>query len=524
MLKPVQASSYTFRSIIEGGYLYVDKTQYLHQLVKGTIGIYFLARPRRFGKSLTISTLEEIFRGNKELFRGFWLYESDYSWQKHPVIRIDFGRLPAKSAEELQSRIARHVQRIARDFGVTLEDGPFDLLFDELIVKLAQERQVVVLIDEYDKPILDNIDNLPEAGRIRDTLKQFYTVLKSLDQYIRFVFITGISKFSKVGVFSGLNNLTDLTMSPLFATALGITEEEIARDLSAHVAVLARKEGLSEEALLAKMRLWYNGFCFVEGCANVYNPFSTLQLFVSQRFSNYWFETGTPSFLIKLLKQQHYPIEDLQSLQVRELAFSTYEIESLSIVPLLFQTGYLTIKGYDPGRQLYTLSYPNMEVEDAFLTWLLSAFNERERSLNENHLWQMLDALEANNLNKFFTILNVFFANIPYTIQLADEKYYQSLFFLIFKLIGFRIDAEVCTNQGRIDCVIEFPNHVYLFEFKLNKSAEQALTQIIDTEYYQKYRLKAKPLTLIDVNFDSSQRKVSEWQEQADDLAAGVGV
>ena len=514
MLKPIQASSYTFRSIIEGGYLYVDKTEYLYDLVKGAIGIYFLSRPRRFGKSLTISTLEEIFQGNKELFRGLWLYESDYSWSQYPVIRIDFSRLQAKSAEDLQSRIARHLQRIARDYGITLEDGPFDLLWDDLIVKLAAEKQVVVLIDEYDKPILDNIDNLPEAIQIRDTLKQFYTVLKALDQHIRFIFITGISKFSKVGVFSGLNNLTDLTMSPQFATALGITEEEIKRDLVDHIAILAHKEGLTEDALLEKMRLWYNGFCFVEECQNVYNPFSTLQLFALQRFSNYWFETGTPSFLIKLLKQQHYPVEDLQALKVRELAFSTYEIENLSIIPLLFQTGYLTIKAYDPARRLYTLSYPNLEVEDAFLTWLLSAFNERERSLNENFLWQMIDALEVNNLNEFFTILNVFFANIPYTIQLQNEKYYQSLFFLIFKLIGLRIDAEVCTNQGRIDSVIELPNRIYLFEFKLNKSAEAALNQIKETEYYQKYQLKGKPLTLIGANFDSSQRKVSEWQEQ----------
>jgi hypothetical protein len=522
LLKPVQASSYTFRSIIEGGYLYVDKTQYLYQLVKGTIGIYFLARPRRFGKSLTISTLEEIFRGNKELFRGLWLYESDYSWQKHPVLRIDFGRVPAKSADELQSRISRHIQRIARDYGVTLEDGPFDLLFDELIVKLAEERQVVVLIDEYDKPILDNIDNLPEAIRIRDTLKQFYTVLKSLDQYIRFVFITGISKFSKVGVFSGLNNLDDLTTDVRFATAFGITTAELRDYFHEHIAQFSQKEGITPAQMLEKIREWYNGFCFVGGEESVYNPFSTLQLFNKQRFSNYWFETGTPSFLIKLLKQQHYPIEDLQALQVRELAFNTYEIENLSIIPLLFQTGYLTIKDYDPGRQIYTLSYPNMEVEDAFLTWLLSAFNERERSLNENHLWKMIDALEANKLDRFFAILDVFFANIPCTIQLQDEKYYQSLFFLIFKLIGFRTDAEVCTNQGRIDCVIECPNHIYIFEFKLNKSAAEALTQIIDTEYYRKYRLKTKPLTLVGVNFDSSQRKVSEWQEQSDDLAAGV--
>lgn len=517
MLKPVQASSYTFRSIIQGGYLYIDKTQALYELVQGAIGVYFLSRPRRFGKSLTVSTLEEIFRGNKELFQGLWIYESDYGWEKHPVIRIDFSRLQAKSAADLQSRIAHHLHRIAREHGITLQDSPaFDVLWDDLIVQLAAEKQVVVLIDEYDKPILDNIDNLPEAIKIRETLKQFYTVLKALDQYLRFVFITGISKFSKVGVFSGLNNLTDISMSPLYATLWGFTEAEIRRDLAGHITLFAQKEGMTDEALLAKMRLWYDGFCFVEGCMNVYNPSSTLQLFALQRFSNYWFETGTPSFLIKLLKQQRYPLADLHNLELRELAFSTYEVENLSIIPLLFQTGYLTIKAYDPERQLYTLGYPNREIEDAFLTWLLSAYNERERSLNENHLWKMIDALEAKKLTHFFALLDVFFANIPYTIQLAEEKYYQSVFFLIFKLIGFRIEAEVCTNQGRIDAVVETVNYIYLFEFKLNKSATEALEQITDTEYYQKYRLKGKPLTLIGVNFDSGQRKVSEWKEQPD--------
>lgn len=515
MLKPVQASSYTFRSIIDGGYLYIDKTNYLYELVRGTIGIYFLARPRRFGKSLTISTLEEIFRGNKELFKGLAIYKSDYGWQSYPVIRIDFSRLQAKSATDLQARIARHLHRIADEHGIVLQDGPFDLLWDELIVKLAGEKQVVVLIDEYDKPILDNIDNLPEALLIRDTLKQFYTVLKALDQYIRFIFITGISKFSKVGVFSGLNNLDDLSSDARFATGLGITEGELQDTLGEHIAHFAQKEGITPAQMLDKIRMWYNGFCFVGGAERVYNPFSTLQLFNKQRFSNYWFETGTPSFLIKLLKQQQYPIEDLQALQVRELAFSTYEIENLSIIPLLFQTGYLTIKDYDPTRRLYTLSYPNMEVEDAFLTWLLSAFNERERSLNENFLWQMIDALEVQNLHQFFTILATFFANIPYSIQLQEEKYYQSLFFLIYKLIGLRIDAEVCTNQGRIDSVIEFPNHSYLFEFKLNQSAEAALTQIVDTAYCQKYRLKGKAMTLVGVNFDRSQRQVSDWKTEA---------
>lgn len=233
----------------------------------------------------------------------------------------------------------------------------------------------------------------------------------------RILFITGISKFSKVGVFSAMNHLTDLTMNPTFATALGLTETELQQDLIEHIAAFAAKEGISAEAMAIKIRQWYDGFCFVEGCENVYNPFSTLQLLSQQRFANYWFETGTPTFLIKLLKEQQFDIAQLNGLRLRELAFSTYEIDTLSVVPLLFQTGYLTIKDFEPARRIYTLGYPNAEVEEAFLTYLLGEFSERDRGLNEDYLWQLIDALESHQLDEFFKILQIFFANVPYNVE-----------------------------------------------------------------------------------------------------------
>jgi hypothetical protein len=326
MPKPVQASSYTLRDIIEGGFLYVDKTHSIYQLIRYSKGVYFLARPRRFGKSLLISTLDEIFQGNKELFRGLWRYESDYAWHVHPVIRIDFSLHRIRTAQELEVRIQRNLHLIAQAYQINLDEGPFDIQFEDLIRKLAVEKQVVILIDEYDKPILDNIEQLAEAQQLRDTLKSFYTIIKAMDQYIRFVFITGISKFSRVGIFSGMNNLDDLTMDPRFATLLGITEDELRRDFQEHITAFAKQEGVSSAELLKQVQEWYNGFCFVEGCQSLYNPFSILQLFNKQRFANYWFETGTPTFLIKLLKEGNYEIEQLQELRLRELAFSTYEI------------------------------------------------------------------------------------------------------------------------------------------------------------------------------------------------------
>jgi hypothetical protein len=516
MIQPVQASSYTFRRLIEGGYVYVDKTRYLYELIREAIGIYFLARPRRFGKSLTVSTLEEIFKGNKELFRGLWLYESDYTWPTHPVIHIDFSRYQVRTVADLEVRIQRHLRQIAEQYHITLDDGPFDIQFEDLVVKLSAENQVVILIDEYDKPILDNIDNLAEAQHIRRTLKSFYGAIKSLDQYLRFVFITGISKFSRVGIFSDMNNLDDLTMDVRMAAALGITEDELRTNFQGHIAAFAQKEGITPEVLLEKIRHWYNGFCFVEGCPTVYNPFSTLQLFNKQRFANYWFETGTPTFLIKLIQQNNYDIRQLDALELSALGFSTYELEELEIIPLLFQTGYLTIKGYRAERQLYQLGYPNMEVENAFLTHLLAAFNQVSKGLNESHLWKLIDALQAQDFPRFLEVLAVFFANIPYDLHVAQEKYYQTIFYLIFRLLGVYADAEVKTNTGRIDAVVELADQLFLFEFKLDKSAAEALPQIKNQEYYQKYRLRPKAITLIGANFDSEKRQVTEWKTQKD--------
>ncbi|WP_218673793.1 ATP-binding protein, partial [Candidatus Entotheonella palauensis] len=516
MPQPVQASSYTFRDIIEGGFLYVDKTRYLYDLIRYRKGVYFLARPRRFGKSLMISTLDEIFQGNRDLFRGLWLYESDYDWQTYPVVRIDFSRHQIRNVEELEVRIQRHLTQIAQHYEITLDEGPFDIQLEDLILKLAKEKQVVILIDEYDKPILDNVEHLVEAQRIRDTLKSFYTTIKAMDAYIRFVFITGISKFSRVGVFSSMNHLDDLTMDPRFATALGITEDELVNDFREHIDAFAKQEHLSTDQLLQNIREWYDGFCFVKDCQSVYNPFSTLQLFNKRNFSNYWFESGTPTFLIKLLKEHQYPVEQLEMLRLRELAFSTYEIESLSIVPLLFQTGYLTIKDYEADTQRYTLSYPNAEVEDAFLTHLLGAFSEQDHGLNEEYLWQLVDALHARDLDQFFAILQIFFANVPYDIQLRHEKYYQTIFYLIFKLMGWRIDAEVRTNRGRIDAVIELANHIFLFEFKLDGGVDDALQQIVDNAYAERYRAKGKPVTLIGANFDSRTRTIDGWKSKPD--------
>ncbi len=512
MLKHLPAGRSTFRIIIENELLYVDKTKWIYQMVNHSSGVYFLSRPRRFGKSLMVSTLAEVFLGNRELFEGLWIDESDYQWQTHPVIRIDFSQERVENAATLQLVISDYLSEIADSYGLTLPKGRYLKQFRHLIRLLANQGQVVILIDEYDHPIIDHITNLEEAIKIREVLKGFYSVIKANDRYLRFVFLTGISKFSKVGVFSGLNNLTDLTMSPAFSDALGITQDELIKYFSDYITPLAQEEGLSNEAALASIKRWYNGFCFSRRGTQVYNPYSLLRLFQDKLFSSYWFATGTPTFLIKLIQEKEYNVEKISKLSVGESAFTTYEIDSLSVVPLLFQTGYLTIKGYEQESGLYQLYYPNYEVEHSFLKHILQFFNKSLNGITENYLWGLKQALKKKEFEQFFSILEVFFAGIPYDMQLDYEKYYQTIFYLIIKLIGLRVSAEERTNKGRIDTVVELEETVNIFEFKLNGSAQEALEQIKKSEYAQKYRLEGKELILVGVNFSTKTRAVSEWK------------
>ncbi|MBI4769104.1 MAG: ATP-binding protein, partial [Chloroflexi bacterium] len=491
------------------------KTKWIYELIRYSKGVYFLARPRRFGKSLLIATLQEIFEGNRELFRGLWLYDSPYQWDSHPVIRVDFSRQPVKSADELETTLQTYVSQIAQRHGVTLQEGRSTRQLEDLIAQLSARNKVVILIDEYDKPILDNIENVAEAGRIRDVLKGFYTVIKSLDAYLRFVFLTGVSKFSKVGVFSGLNNLNDVSLDSRYAAMLGITQAELERDFPAHLRALAERQAAGEAALLAQIRHWYDGFCFSEECQPVYNPFSLLLLFETRTFRNFWFESGTPTFLIKLIRQRNYDVRELDRLEIGELGFSSYEIDDLKVIPLLLQTGYLTIKAYDKATRLYTLAYPNYEVEHAFLHYLVGAFSAVDETRGQGYLWQLIRALQAGDLERFFSALQVFFADVPYDIQLRQEKYYQTIFYLIFRLIGLEVAAEVRTERGRIDAVVELAEQVFVFEFKLDGSAEAALAQIREREYAQKYRGRGKAITLVGVAFSMASRGIEGWQAQS---------
>ncbi len=504
-MKPLPVGIQTFRNLIEGGYLYIDKTQYLYNLVLNSKGAYFLSRPRRFGKSLMLSTLEEIFLGNKELFKDLWIYKADFPWIKHPVIRMDFSKQKATSVEALTEFIHNELNDIAQSYGVTLERTYYYEKFQELIKKLSQHGKVVILIDEYDKPIIDHLEDTDKAIEMREIMKGFFTVLKGNDEFIRFLLLTGVSKFSKAGVFSNLNHLADISLRDPYSSLLGITESELLFYFPEYINEVSLIEKLTMEETITKIRQFYNGYQFSAYGTTVYNPFSTLLLFDSKSFTHHWFETGTPEFLIKLILKKNYDILEIP-LQVEEMAFSTYDIEDLSLTPLLFQTGYLTIKAYDRDLLVYTLDYPNFEVRQAFSNFLLKKL-EKNR-LSESYLIKMIQAIQKDDFELYISHLRTIFSNIDYDLHIANEKYYQTIFYLIFSLLGMKIKAEVKTNIGRIDVVIENKS-IYILEFKLNGTKEEALAQIKTKKYYERFLKKDKPIYLVGLEFQN--KNVGEY-------------
>ncbi len=500
----------TLRKIIEGGYLYIDKTKDIYRMINEE-EYYFLSRPRRFGKSLLVSTLDEIFSGNKELFKGLWIYESNWKWERYPVIRIDMSKMKVRNEDDLITEIKDLLNRFGTKFRVKYETRSYTMQFSELIEKVAEgseKRKVVILIDEYDKPIIDNITKTKEVIGIRDILKGFYGVMKAEDEYIRFIFMTGVSKFSKAGVFSELNNLIDITMIPQYATMLGITEEEIEKYMDEHIEVMAKEREESREEVIKKIQEWYNGYCFSKRCKRVYNPFSTMMALQYREFNNYWFETGTPRFLIDLIKEKDYDLTEIPA-EVDEMAFSTYEVEDLEILPLLFQTGYLTITAYNKERRNYTLDYPNREVKESFTKAIFKAITGRNDV--KGIINGIREKIEANDIEGMMEEIKYVLMNLPYPIREGRHKYYQSVVYLIFLLLGYEVKTEVATYRGRIDVEVEVGGRVYIFEIKIDGRAEDGIKQARERGYGEKHR--DKEVWLIGINsFAKSGAKAIEWK------------
>ncbi len=511
-MKLISTSTYTFSDLVGGGYVYVDKTANIHAIASPAKGQYFIARPRRFGKSLLISTLQCLFEGRRELFRGLAIDSLPWDWTPIPVLHLDMGSSQARDGDELRVRLSEMMDAAARAEKLSFPGelspaGKFLFLVEALAAKSPTGR-IAILVDEYDKPLLGLLGR-PDVSGVRDVLKAFYSVIKTTEPLQRFVLVTGVSKFSKVSIFSDLNNLTDLTMDARSAKLLGYTHEEVLANFPEHLDALAAELGTDRDGAFAKLVQWYDGYHFDAGAPAMFNPVSVGKCLDARRFKNYWFETGTPTFLIELMKRQ--PVE-LDDLELPEHAFSVYEPEAPAILPLLVQTGYLTIKEarLDGVVYVYRLGYPNREVSSSF-SYHLAALAARGWGDPEMEAFigGMSRALRTGDAAGMVERLKTYFAAIPYDIAIANERYYQSLFYAAFLLMGARTDAEVRTNNGRIDAVVRVPGYTYIFEFKIRGTSAKALEQIKEKRYYERYLGAGDKVILVGAGFSLKTRNIT---------------
>ncbi len=498
-----------FSKLREGNYLYVDKTELIYQLAQAG-GYYFLSRPRRFGKSLLMSTLRELFQGNKPLFDGLWI-ENHWDWDiKYPVIHLSFNEIGYKGLG-LEESLRKAVQRNAVLHDIQLEESNIALIFRELVYKLSEKNKVVLLIDEYDKPLIDYISDPEQLEQNRNVLREFYSIIKSADPYLNFVMLTGVSRFSKVSIFSDLNNLRDITINKQFNAIGGYTQTELAYYFEDRIGQMAKTADTTKEELLVEIRKWYNGYSWT-GPERLYNPFSILNFMADGTFNNYWFNTGTPNFLIEVLKKGYH--FDLDELETGSTSLDSIDLINPDYRSLLFQTGYLTIKGR-PYFNVYVLGYPNKEVEDAMLQHLAGAYSYRSQGDVAPMVIKLQKALREGDIKRFISILNSLFASIPEKIfRQRNEAAYHAVVYTSLKLMGFYIDCEVSVGDGIVDAIIKTDSRIYVIEFKYDKTPEEAIQQIREKNYAEPFRHDGREIVLLGVAFGKEEKGVSGWKEE----------
>jgi len=508
-----------FPNLIQEGCTYVDKTQLLYRLIQEKPGA-FLARPRRFGKSLLVSTLEALFEGRRELFKGLWIDSSDYEWKTYPIVRFDFSATVTTNAQTLEDSIHAVLRSTAKRYGIEMIDSPHaTLVFTDLAEKLYQKiGPIVVLIDEYDHPLLDHIKNPIQADENRKFLKSFYTNIKAQERYLRYIFVTGVSQFTKVSLFSGFNNIQMISFRKEYADLLGLTEIEIRTYFPDRIRYVAEQRGVTETQVLELLKKWYNGYLFVKNnnALRVYNPLSVFKFLDTAELDNYWFETATPSLVLSLAEKRNFPLLDIEKdLYAGKELETAHDVGVIDLPVLLYQTGYLTIRQYDEETQVYVLGFPNEEVRRSFLEFLVGVFFKPDSPSDiQGTFYKLATHLRRHDLSGFFEVFDAFLDSIPNQIHKEAEGYYHSLLFLFLKTLGFKVTAEVSTAQGRIDMVLKTTNDIFIFEFKINKSADDALKQIHQKAYYTQFKLDKRPITLVGVNFDTHLRKITDWKQE----------
>jgi len=511
---PVGESAYA--RIIEEGYIYVDRTKEIYDLINYSRYV-FLSRPRRFGKSLLVSTLEALFQGKKELFKGLWI-EDKIEWKEYPVIRIDFGDMNYDSVEDFKQEMAELLEGYAAQYDVTLRSSHYVGIIRQLIVGIYRKtgKEVVVLIDEYDAPIARHITDLDTAMEYQKSLRDFYSVLKARNAQIKFTFMTGISKFAKMSIFSVINLMKDVSLKPRFNNLVGFTKQDLQQYFGTYIHQFAQKEDKTEAELLEEITAWYDGYSW-DGENKVYNPFSIVNVLQDQKFLNFWFETGTPSILIQLIKEKYAKerekaptMEEFENKETVGLNYSYDLEEQIPLTKLLYETGYLTIKHIlETGiGSLYTLTYPNHEVRHSFNAFILGAFSQDSMTKIHHKAIKLRTALQTHNKEAFLQILRSLFGGIPYQLRnKASEAYYHGLFYLVLSLLGVRSSLENSTDKGRIDCTLELEDKIYIIEFKygekgtMNYLLKQAMNQINQHKYFEPFEGLDKDIWLLGVGF-----------------------
>lgn len=503
----------TFAEMIEGGYAYVDKTEVIYRLAQSS-KYFFLSRPRRFGKSLMLSTIEAYFEGRRELFDGLWLGQAEgVDWTPHPVLRLNFVNT-APSIKGLQSTLEAHFEIWEEQYGIqssNLEYG--DRLFR--IIKAAYEAtgsKVVVLIDEYDKVLVNTMTETSLHQEVRKFLKPVFAVLKGADRYIRFAMLTGVSRFSKLSIFSDINNLREISLSDEFCTICGITESEMITGFNAGIQSIADAEGVSFDQMLQELKDNYDGYHFSINCPDIYNPYSLINAFAEKQILHKWFESGTPTFLLEEIRNTDEDLRAVLSQEVSVNALSNTSLTDTSLFNKLYQTGYLTIKGYDRIDKTFRLGIPNREVEVGMYSGLLPLYTGKDAKANDTLLLKLRRALRANEVDRFMDILRSYLAGVPYSLSNGKpEIYYENNLFLIFKMLSFDAQVETQTSQGRIDITLRTATHVYIIELKLDGSAQEALHQIEDKNYALPFAIDGRTIVRIGVNFSSATRTIESW-------------
>ena len=513
LLRKLPIGIQTFEKLRRGDYLYVDKTDFVWKIAS-TSTPYFLSRPRRFGKSLLLSTFEAYFEGKRELFEGLAIAGLETEWKQYPVLHLDLNAEKYDSTRALTEIPSRQLTQWELKYGKGVDEETLAGRFSGVIRRASEQAGcgVVVLVDEYDKPLLQALGDNALLDDYRKTLKAFYGVLKSSDRYLRFVFLTGVTKFAQVSVFSDLNHLQDISLWPDYAALCGITLDELLRNFRPELEILAASNDLSYDETVGRMKRLYDGYHFFQNSLGVFNPFSVLNALKAKVFDNFWFQTGTPTFLVELLKRSDYDLRTLiDGIEAPASSFMEYRVDANNPIPLIYQSGYLTIKDYDREFGNYLLEFPNDEVRYGFINFLIPYYTSMANDDQGFYIGKFVQELRSGDYDSFLTRLQAFFADFPYELSDKTERHYQVVFYLVFKLMGQFTDAEVRSARGRADAVVKTPKYIYVFEFKLNGTADQALRQIDDKGYLIPYQSDGRELVKIGVEFSAEERNIGRW-------------